>query len=125
MAALTKLRILIVEDHADTAESLSLLLRHSGATVEVSKDGFSCLSLLDEFRPDVILLDLALPGMDGLEVARTVSLRQRAPAIVALTGYADPQRRHQAAEAGIRHFLAKPYALRELIATLLDLQKGA
>ncbi|HEY1601642.1 MAG TPA: response regulator [Pirellulales bacterium] len=125
MAALAKMRILVVEDHADTAASLSLLLSHAGATVEVSANGKDCLSLVDEFRPDVILLDLGLPGMSGLEVAREVRCIRHSPLLVALTGFAHQQYRDEAGAAGIEHFLVKPCAIDDLLAVLGGLKNCA
>src|SRR5271156_815002 len=63
-------RILIVEDDTDTAELMAQLLRHEGCTVRIAPDGPAALCAAEADRPEVILLDLGLPGMDGYEVAR-------------------------------------------------------
>jgi CheY-like chemotaxis protein len=104
------LRILIVEDYADGADSLALLLRMDGHDVEVARDGAEALERELDFRPDVVLLDLGLPGMTGYEVARHLVERRpdRTPLLVAVTGYGDAEARRRSAETGIDLHLVKP-----------------
>jgi CheY-like chemotaxis protein len=104
------LRVLIVEDHADGAESLAMLLRIYGHDVAISQDGQRALDKAQVYQPDVVLLDLGLPGMHGHEVAKKIVERQsnRKPFLIALTGYGRDEDRRRSAEAGIDLHLLKP-----------------
>ena len=103
-------RILVVDDNVDAAETLSRLLRLSAHEVRVAHDGLAALAAAREMNPDVVLLDLGLPKMDGLEVAR--SLRARAdgprPLLVAITGFGQAEDRARTTAAGFDHHLTKP-----------------
>jgi CheY-like chemotaxis protein len=103
-------RVLIVEDNLDAAESLAKYLRLGGHEVQVAFDGPAAIQVAAAFEPDVVLLDIGLPGLTGYEVARR--LRQNPQlenaVLVALTGYAQAEDRHSAFEAGFDHHLAKP-----------------
>ncbi len=105
------LRVLVVDDNADVANTLSLLLRMFGHQVCTAYDGPEGLRLAETFRPEAILLDIRLPGMDGYEVARR--LRQRAESrevlLVAVTGLATAADRQQALDAGFDDHLPKPF----------------
>ncbi len=104
------LRILLVEDHVDGADSLALLLRLAGHNVEIARDGLAAMDLGPRYRPDVVLLDLAMPRISGYEVARELPGRipERKPLIVAVTGYGDPESQRRSTEAGIDLHLVKP-----------------
>jgi CheY-like chemotaxis protein len=110
------LRVLIVEDNADTAQSLRELLELSGCTVQVAASGPAALAVAPRFRPEVVLCDIGLPGMDGYEVAR--QLRQNAitarARLVAVTGYGDDENRERARAAGFEIHLTKPLDLGQL-----------
>jgi PAS domain S-box-containing protein len=116
--------ILVVDDNADAANSLARLLsRLYGQEVRVAHDGPSALEIAREFRPEVVLLDIGMPGMDGYEVARR--LRERAEfggtLLVALTGWGQDSDRRKSQEAGFDRHLIKPVApeaLRELLASV-------
>ena len=102
-------RILIVEDHRDTAEGLAMLLRMQGHDVVTVADGPSALEACGERPPDVVLLDIGLPGMDGYEAGRRLrELLGPAVLIVALTGFGQDEDRRRSAEAGIDVHLLKP-----------------
>jgi CheY-like chemotaxis protein len=105
-----KLRILIVENQADGADSMALLLRLDGHHVEIAPDGPTALAKGQEYEPDVVLLDLGLPGMTGYEVAKEMAGRRphRTPLLVAVTGYGEEEARRKSAEAGIDLHLVKP-----------------
>jgi len=115
------LRILIVEDQVDCAESMALLLRLYGHEVEVVPNGSAALATAKAHPPDVVLLDIGLPGgMDGWEVAPL--LKQQAvgkqPLLIAVTGFGQEADRRHSAESGIDLHLTKPvdpYQLRVLL----------
>ena len=100
-----------MDDNPDAARSLSLLLsRMYGHDTRVAYDGPSALAATQEFRPEVILLDIGLPGMDGYDVARAIRMRDRDGTliIIALTGWGQQEDRRQSQEAGFDHHLVKP-----------------
>jgi CheY-like chemotaxis protein len=106
----TPLRVLVADDYPDTRETLRLLLASWGHEAREAADGAEALRLAGEFRPDVVLLDLAIRGTDGCEVARglrKLDLPCR-PLLVALTAHSDSGHIKAALEAGFDHFLAKP-----------------
>lgn len=109
-------RILVVDDNHDSAESLALFLRLVGNTVEVAYDGPTALVAARVLRPDLILLDIGLPGMDGYEVARC--LRQEPglerALLVAQTGWGQAEDRRRSSDAGFDHHLVKPVDLTQL-----------
>ena len=114
------LRILVVEDHEDTAATLALLLRMEGHEVQVAPDGPAALEAVQFASPDVVLLDIGLPGMSGWEVARWVTGQpaEKRPLLVAITGYGREEDRRRSAEAGIDHHLLKPVDPAELLGLL-------
>jgi PAS domain S-box-containing protein len=118
-------RVLVVDDNCDAAESLGLLLQITGHDVRVANDGQAALRAAQEWPPDLVLLDLGMPGMDGYEVARR--LRQLpvpvSPRIVALSGYGQDADRRRSAEAGFDAHLVKPLDLPELEALLARLRR--
>lgn len=109
-------RILLVDDHADSVKSLSMLMRLWKHDVQSAYDGPSAISLALEFLPQVVLLDIGLPGMSGYEVA--THLRSQAELagtlLVAMTGFARDEDRQRAVEAGFDHHLVKPVAAETL-----------
>jgi CheY-like chemotaxis protein len=109
-------RILVVDDNLDAAKSLAMLLKFQGHNVQSSYDGPSALKAADAFRPEVVLLDLGMPRMDGYQVARQMRERPWGTGvlIVALTGYGQNQDRQRTAEAGFNAHLLKPVDLRAL-----------
>jgi CheY-like chemotaxis protein/two-component sensor histidine kinase len=104
------LRVLVVDDNADAATSMALLLRAAGHVTEAAHDGPAAVAAAERFRPDVVLLDIGLPGMDGYEVARRLRAAGdgRRPLLVAVTGYGGDVVRRRATEAGFDHHLVKP-----------------
>jgi PAS domain S-box-containing protein len=103
-------RILVVDDNVDAAESLSRMLRLQQHEVLVAHDGLAALAAASSMNPDVVFLDLGLPELDGLEVARR--LRDRSdgprPLLVAMTGFGQAEDRARTAAAGFDHHLTKP-----------------
>jgi CheY-like chemotaxis protein len=115
-------RVLVVDDCPDTTATLQLLLRFWGHEARVAHDGPAALALAAAFRPDVVLLDLGLPGMDGYEVARR--LRERTDSgrllVVVLSGYGRDEDRRRSLEAGCDLHWVKPpdsELLRRLLAS--------
>lgn len=119
-AGLRPLRVLLVEDHPDARESLQALLELDGHAVQTAADGKDGLARFETFQPEVVLVDIGLPGMDGYEWARRVRARPGAAGVllVALTGYGREADRAKAAAAGFDHHLTKPVSYAELAATL-------
>ena len=109
-------RVLVIEDNTDTAEALAALLAHHGHEVHVAFDGCAGVEQARAQRPDVILCDLGLPGMDGYDVARTIRADRTLDAtyLIAMSGYARPEDRKCAAEAGFDQHIAKPPTLAQL-----------
>jgi PAS domain S-box-containing protein len=113
-------RILVVDDNVDAADSLAAVLRLSGRDVQTAYDGPSAIALAREHRPEVVLLDLGMPGMSGYQVAEEM---RRQPALqdvllIALTGWGQEQDRVRTREAGFDHHLTKPPDLEHLEALL-------
>jgi len=110
-------RILIIDDNADASEALAMLLANEGHEVETCLDGVSGISAAATFSPDVVLLDIGLPDMDGYEVSRRLreSGSNRNVILVAVTGYGLPSDHLRSAEAGFDHHLTKPVDYEALI----------
>jgi CheY-like chemotaxis protein len=103
-------RVLVVDDNADTARGLSKLLRLLGHDVRVAYDGPTAIEVAGSHKPEIILLDIGLPGMDGYEVVRR--LREggccKESLIIAVSGYGQDEDRRRSQEAGFDHHLVKP-----------------
>jgi signal transduction histidine kinase/ActR/RegA family two-component response regulator len=104
------LRILVVDDNVDAAQSFAMLLEASGHKVEVAHDGFEALSAADDLEPQVVFLDIGLPKLNGYEVARRLREHpaHRRATLVAMTGYGQSSDRELAQAAGFDHHLVKP-----------------
>ncbi|MCW5889742.1 MAG: response regulator [bacterium] len=120
-------RVLLVEDNADAADAVRMLLELLGHQVRVASDGPSALAQLAASLPDVVVLDIGLPGMDGYEVAQRIraDARTRHLPIVALTGYGRTEDATRAAASGIDRHLVKPVDPDALHALLLRLRTDA
>jgi CheY-like chemotaxis protein len=117
----SSLRTLIVDDNRDAADSLAMLLRITGNEIRTAYDGLEALQAAKEFQPDVVLLDIGLPKMDGHEVAQQL---RREPwgqrmCLIAVTGWSDEADRAKSRAAGFDHHLVKPLDTAHL-ARLLD-----
>jgi signal transduction histidine kinase len=117
-------RVLVVEDNPDAARTLRDALELLGHVVHLAADGFAGVAEAERLAPDVVICDVGLPGIDGYEVARRLSARAARPLLVAVTGYARPEDRRRAAEAGFAHHLAKPIRVEEL-AAIIGAARGA
>jgi PAS domain S-box-containing protein len=105
-----QLRILVVDDNVDAAEVLVELLQINGHEVRVAHDGFQALELAEAIRPEVVFLDVGMPGMNGFEVATTLRAKPQfeSTIIVALTGWGAAEDRARSKAAGFDHHLTKP-----------------
>ena len=112
----TGLRILVVDDSAALGQTLATLLNLSGHVVETVLSGTDALARMAVFSPDVVLLDVGLPGMDGFSVAREIRARhQGGPLrIIAISGYGHPEYQNMGKEAGFDAYLVKPIDHEEL-----------
>lgn len=122
-ASATGHRLLVVDDNKDAALSLAMLLRLGGHEVQIAHDGISALELARSYGPQLVFLDIGMPGMDGYEVARRMRQQPGLENVVlaALTGWGQEQDRRRTAEAGFDHHLVKPIepmALENLVAQL-------
>ena len=103
-------RVLIVDDSVDTAATMAMLLNESGHEVQIAHDGPTALQVAGDYRPEVVILDIGLPGLNGYEVAR--QLRQHpllgGAMLIAMTGYGQESDRQRAVAAGFDHHLVKP-----------------
>jgi CheY-like chemotaxis protein len=113
-------RVLVIEDNVDSAQSLADILELAGHDVRIAHDGRSGLTIAREYRPDVILCDIGLPGLDGYEVAEAVRRDDslRSVRLVALSGYAQPEDRQRTSDAGFELHIAKPPDLDALVAAV-------
>jgi CheY-like chemotaxis protein len=108
------LRVLVVDDNADAAESLAILLNLWGHAARVACSGVEALSLAPNFRPQVVVVDISMPGMDGYEVARRLRADHSGIVLVALSGLTSAEHQRQCEEAGFVLCLLKPADLDHL-----------
>jgi len=113
-------RVLVVEDEYDSIQMVSKILSHHGAEVRVAHDGHECITILRDFSPTLVIMDLALPGMDGWETLRLMRAEPSTAGIpvVAITAYHSVSVEDDAHEAGFNGYLPKPLDMTTLIDTL-------
>jgi K+-sensing histidine kinase KdpD len=114
------LRVLVVEDNVDTAASVSMLLTQAGCETNIVHDGADALRAAGAFRPNAVLLDIGLPGLDGYEVARRLRAdsRQTDLRLIAVSGYGQAQDQQRSKDAGFDHHLVKPVDFQALMSLL-------
>ena len=119
-AAQASMRVLIVDDNRDAADSLETVLRGAGHDTRTAYDGHACLETAEEFRPDVIVLDIGLPTMNGYDVCRRIRASPwgRAIIVIAATGWGQDDDLRLAREAGFDHHMLKPVDPQALMAVL-------
>ena len=117
-------RVLVIEDNTDAAEMLAETLRLSGFTVRVASDGEAGLAAALEFTPEVVLVDIGLPKMDGYAVAGELRMRLPGAKVVALSGYGGEEYRSRGHGAGFDAYLVKPIELDSLLAVLDSMRKS-
>ena len=111
-------KVLVVDDLCASAETLQVLLELEGFNVRIANDGASALHIAREFVPDVVILDIGLPGLDGFEVARQLRSRpeSKTTLLIALTGYGEAESRLRSQQAGFDHHVVKPADIESLLA---------
>jgi CheY-like chemotaxis protein len=107
-------RVLVADDNVDAAESMAMLLQLSGHDVRIAYDGLAAVKVAESFRPEVVLLDIGMPTLNGYEAARRIRKLDPAVRLVALSGYAQEEDRVQSKEAGFDLHLVKPVDTRRL-----------
>lgn len=122
-------KVLVTDDNEDAATALALLLRHMGNDVQIAHDGEEALSVAAQFRPDLILMDVGMPRLDGLEATRRLRKTEwgRRAAIVALTGWGQEADKRRSHEAGADDHLVKPVdpqALEKVLASVPATSEG-
>jgi CheY-like chemotaxis protein len=117
-------RLLVIDDNQDAATSLAMLLRLQGHEVRVAHSGAAALEMTNSYTPDVVFLDIGMPGMDGYEVARRLRQQPGLEKVVlaALTGWGQREDRRRTAEAGFNHHLVKPPEPKVIDGLLADLK---
>jgi signal transduction histidine kinase len=117
-------RVLVVDDNRDAAESLGLLLKLLGAEVRVVHDGPAALAMIPTYAPNVVLLDIGMPGMDGYEVARRIREQPEGQdlMLIALTGWGQEEDRRRTSQAGFDHHLLKPADMTALKSLFMSLR---
>ena len=111
--------ILVVDDNRDAAETLAQLLKLLGHDVQIALDGFQAIEIARRQRPNYVLLDLGLPGLDGYQVASTLRHELAGPlVIIAITGYGREEDRRRAEAAGFDHYFLKPIEHNALMSLL-------
>ena len=113
-------RVLVVDDNADAAEMLAIVLRAAGHQVEVAFSGPSGIAVARTQKPHVIFLDVAMPKMDGLKVARQLREQRETQdsLIVAVTGFGREEDRERSTQAGFDHHLVKPVETKQILELL-------
>jgi CheY-like chemotaxis protein len=103
-------RVLVVDDNIDAAQSMAKLLEMTGQETRLAYDGPSALQAALDYRPDLVLLDIGLPGLDGYEVAERIRQQDtlKHTVLVALTGYGQDSDRQRSQDTGFDHHLTKP-----------------
>ena len=116
-------RILVVDDNRDSADSLATLLKLAGSKTHTAYDGLEAVEAAAMFRPDVVLLDIGLPKLNGYEAARKIREQPWGDAVVliALTGWGQEADRRRSSEAGFNRHLVKPVEYSQLTKLLAEL----
>jgi CheY-like chemotaxis protein len=114
--ASSEVRILVVDDNRDGADTLAAVLRALGYQTCTAYDGHAALAAVDAFRPDALVVDIGLPGIDGFSLARSIRLKSghARSLMIALTAYRGEEYRQQSQQAGFDHYFVKPADLAQL-----------
>jgi CheY-like chemotaxis protein len=126
VATPAKCRILVVDDNRDSADSLAMLLRITGNEVHTARDGLEAVGAAGVFRPEVVLLDIGLPKLNGYEVGRRIRQQQGdGVVLIALTGWGQEEDRCRSKEAGFDYHMTKPVEFKALQKVLAELKTTA
>jgi len=119
------LRILVADDNRDSAISLAVVLRDEGHRVIEAYRGDAVLELTAQFKPEVLILDIGMPGLTGFEIAHRLQqeLGPACPLLIAVTAWTQPAARTLGTLSGFSHYLTKPYSTDELLTILASLTK--
>jgi len=119
-APTTGLKALVADDFPDAADSLALFLEYAGVEVLTAADGEAGLALALEWKPDICILDIQMPKMDGLALARAIRSQQwkKRPLLIAMTGWTQIVSEQSALEAGFDHWSKKPVDVMWLVAII-------
>jgi two-component system, sensor histidine kinase len=118
------LRVLVADDGADVVSWLGVLLRQAGYEVRTAVNGREACTIANEFAPDVALLDIGLPDMDGCDVARAIRRTEAGErtVLVAATGWGEAEDRERTQDAGFHHHLVKPVQSEDLLKLLASIR---
>jgi CheY-like chemotaxis protein len=118
----TQRRILVVDDNADSAESLAMLLQLQGNDTQVARDGIEAVEKGADYKPDVILLDIGMPGMNGYDTCEMIRAAPwgKESLVIAMTGWGQDEDRRRSAEAGFNFHLVKPIDHGQLLELLAE-----
>ncbi len=116
-------RVLVVDDEQPLARILSFALQNEGCEVEVASDGIDCMNKISTFEPQVVLMDIMMPRLDGLETIRLLRQNRlhRHVHVVAVSAKASAQAQQEALDAGAEIFVKKPFQVGALVETVLSL----
>ena len=115
-------RILVVDDEQPLARILSFALQNEGCTVDVAVDGIDCMNRISTFEPDVVLMDIMMPKLDGLETIRLLRQNRlhRDLVIIAVSAKASPSAQQAALDAGADLFVKKPFQVGKVIEAVME-----
>jgi DNA-binding NtrC family response regulator len=114
------MRVLLIDDEVEFGDTVAKVLGRRGIEVTVARDGLSGVAIASSREIDVVVLDLAMPGMDGLQTLAEIRRRDAITPVILLSGHADVARATEALKAGAADFLVKPCPIDTLIAALED-----
>jgi CheY-like chemotaxis protein len=127
--AFQRVRVLVVDDTLDIVRTSAILLQHAGFEVRTASNGHDALKVAAEFHPQIALLDVGLPGLDGYEIARRLraDLTLQMMTLIAITAYGREEDRMRAKAAGFDHHLVKPVRFENLLSLIgkAQLQKAS
>jgi len=107
-------KILVVDDQLGVRRLLLETFREDQHEVEMAANGAEALELLKRYGPDLILMDMKMPGMNGIETLRQIRVSDRSVGVIMMTAYGDAQNMEQAKDLGILYYMSKPFDLFEL-----------
>ncbi|MDA7857879.1 response regulator [bacterium] len=114
---MNKEKVLIVDDESDLLQTLKVRLEHWGYQITIATDGKKCLNKVSQDKPDLILLDIMMPGLDGLSICQ--KLQESKIPIVIMTALSEEKIRHAAQVVGVADFILKPFSM-ELLRTKVE-----